>query len=1854
MIKKLPLLAVIAIAICLFNNAIAQTVNPPTGCSGTVSNGQNLITNGDFSDGYSGWTHDPAYNQYTSCANCYSVPGDIYVGTTPTDFNHAFTNFPSQDPSSPNFLMVDGVCQLGIDLWNQNNIPIAPNTNYYFSVWITSLDNFTPRGTLQFSINGTPLDTVITASGSPGTWKQVTAVWYSGLTPPATATISIQNTTTTGCNTAVDFAIDDITFTPGCNFGGAGPTPDLGPDFAICGRALPFNINPGFDAATQANPNIIYTWYENGVAVVSGSGPSYYNFSVNAAGNYSVCVDSAGSCPKTDILNINSNYSINLGPNLTLCNPTTATLNPGYSGAGVTYQWYDNGSAISGATNQTYTLNTPGNYSVAVHDPSCGNQTASVQVTTNAATPVNGTFCTVANGGTGTAQLSVTGPGKYKWWSAPTGGTALARGSTYTTPVLPGPGPYTYYVQDTSTFVASAGPASNSGFTNLQNTGPGDSKNVLIFNALTSFVLDSITVYPYNYYCGTGTMNVINFIVIDSAGNTVGTSNYSTPCTGTGQPTGPLQVPVGISVPQGNGYQLKLNSGSNNIALYLNSTGSNGNQPVPELYQYPTTYDNAVEFVANSSKDFNLYYSPDAFPGYFNWVITHGINCSMVPVIASAYCPVCTAAKPADSATASVSKFCTGSTANITLTVHGGSGDTLVWYSDSCGGIRVASNATGANVVVPAPSKTTTYYARWESSINNCYATCASVTVTPVTPPTPAVAGKDSSICNGVSYTLNGNVPKVGTGVWTVVSGTGTLTNANSATSQVTGIGAGDLVLKWTISNSPCPDTSSEVTIHRDTLTAPAIAGATFKPCDSTKALSYFVKPYDNKVTFSWTTGNVGSLTITSGTTNDTVTVNVGSANDTLKLLTQLGACSLDTIQVIKSVPPPTPAVAGKDSSICDATTFTLYGNVPTAGKGVWTVVSGTGTFTNDSSATSQVTGIGVGDLVLKWTISNSPCPDTSSEVTIHRDTLTAPAIAGANFKPCDSTKALNYVVNPYDSKVAFSWTTGNVGSLTITSGTTNDTVTVNVGSANDTLKVLTQLGACRLDTFQLIKPVPPPTPAVAGKDSSICDATSFTLYGNVPTAGKGVWTVVSGTGTFTNDSSATSQVTGIGVGDLILKWTISNSPCPDTSSEVTIHRDTLTAPVIAGATFKPCDSTKALSYVVKPYDNKVAFSWTTGTIGSLTIASGTTNDTVTVNIGSANDTLKVLTKLGACSLDTSQVIAPVPPPTQAVAGKDSSICNGTTYTLNGNVPTVGKGVWTVVSGTGTFTNDSSATSQVTDVGVGDLVLKWTISNSPCPVTDSSVTIHRDTLTASVIAGSTFMPCDSTTGLSYIATPYNSNFHYGWQVGGTGSLKIVSRGTNDTVGINVGSLSDTLYVLTNYGVCSLKVSQLIAPVPPPTPAVAGKNTSICNSTIYGLNGNVPIAGKGVWSVVSGIGTLADDSSATSQVTGIGVGDLVLKWTISNSPCPDTTSQVTIHRDTLSYPIIAGSNFLPCSSSTNLNYSVANFNPDTGYHYQWGTGRSGSLKITSGATNDSVKVSIGTMADTLFLTETSFYAKSCMLTVDTTVNLAPNISLPNVASLDDTTCINSFYLSALLPTVGSGKWSISSGSGTFANDSNITYVTGLVKGINVFKWTVTGCGGPLYDSVVVDVLNSDLAMKVTSPADTQCFGVKRQISVVVSPSQGHYNYVWDNVTAKSVDTTSQPNLYITPETDSVVFYVYAYDTLHCLSNIDTIVVHATPKQDLFFPNIITPNGDDHNDVFKVAEQGGHGTPVLPGATLDVFNRWGDRVFEAKNYPYTSGNTKQWWDGTGAVDGTYFYYLQTGCGNNSYKGWVEVVR
>nr|WP_295872646.1 gliding motility-associated C-terminal domain-containing protein [uncultured Chitinophaga sp.] len=102
----------------------------------------------------------------------------------------------------------------------------------------------------------------------------------------------------------------------------------------------------------------------------------------------------------------------------------------------------------------------------------------------------------------------------------------------------------------------------------------------------------------------------------------------------------------------------------------------------------------------------------------------------------------------------------------------------------------------------------------------------------------------------------------------------------------------------------------------------------------------------------------------------------------------------------------------------------------------------------------------------------------------------------------------------------------------------------------------------------------------------------------------------------------------------------------------------------------------------------------------------------------------------------------------------------------------------------------------------------------------------------------------------------------------------------------------------------------------------------------------------------------------------------------------------------------------------------------------------------------------------------------------------------------------------------------------------------------------------------------------------------------------------------------------------------------LSNNTAVTQPVTVSgDDIFIPNVITPNGDGRNDRFIII-----GISRYPNSSLFIYNRWGNQVYQSKNY-------QNEWDGHGLSEGTYYYVLKLRTaegGERSYKGWIELMR
>ena len=90
---------------------------------------------------------------------------------------------------------------------------------------------------------------------------------------------------------------------------------------------------------------------------------------------------------------------------------------------------------------------------------------------------------------------------------------------------------------------------------------------------------------------------------------------------------------------------------------------------------------------------------------------------------------------------------------------------------------------------------------------------------------------------------------------------------------------------------------------------------------------------------------------------------------------------------------------------------------------------------------------------------------------------------------------------------------------------------------------------------------------------------------------------------------------------------------------------------------------------------------------------------------------------------------------------------------------------------------------------------------------------------------------------------------------------------------------------------------------------------------------------------------------------------------------------------------------------------------------------------------------------------------------------------------------------------------------------------------------------------------------------------------------------------------------------------------------TVTVNLEITDELFVPNVITPNGDNMNDVLEIRD-----ISFFAPVQLKIYNRWGTLVYETDDYQND-------WDGENLAAGSYFIWLRTARGQE-YKSWLMV--
>jgi hypothetical protein len=325
--------------------------------------GTNLITNGNFESGNSGFT-----TQYNHIANPGGMAlwnkGTYTVAKNPKSYHMNFDPCDDHTSGSGKMMILNGSGSLSI-IWCQT-ISVNPNTYYVFDAWATSVENTSPAE-LQFSINNGLIGSIFNLSSNTCLWQNFNALWYSNTATSVNICVTNQNTTQSGN----DFALDDISFREACEVVDSFTVTIADFDAQISGDPL---IDCSITSSTlTANTlqagNYTYNWFSSNANFTNGTSDN--EIIVENGGNFNLVVTDNNNCTRTANFDVieDKNYpeSTFLISDTLDCETNQVTIFSTPSNTNVTYNWQGPNGFTS--TDQNPMVGVDGQYIVTITNP---------------------------------------------------------------------------------------------------------------------------------------------------------------------------------------------------------------------------------------------------------------------------------------------------------------------------------------------------------------------------------------------------------------------------------------------------------------------------------------------------------------------------------------------------------------------------------------------------------------------------------------------------------------------------------------------------------------------------------------------------------------------------------------------------------------------------------------------------------------------------------------------------------------------------------------------------------------------------------------------------------------------------------------------------------------------------------------------------------------------------------------------------------------------------------------------------------------------------------------------------------------------------------------------------------------------------------------------------------------------------------------------------------------------------------------------------------------------------------------------------------------------------------------------
>jgi gliding motility-associated-like protein len=861
-------------------------------------------------------------------------------------------------------------------------------------------------------------------------------------------------------------------------------------------------------------------------------------------------------------------------------------------------------------------------------------------------------------------------------------------------------------------------------------------------------------------------------------------------------------------------------------------------------------------------------------------------------------------------------------------------------------------------------------------------------------------------------------------------------------------------------------------------------------------------------------------------------------------------------------------ASALNNGPVCEGKELSLTGGPSGMIAYSWTGPNGYSNATQSpvvsTSATTAMAGL------YSLTVTNSfGCQNTASTNAIVNS---APVATAANNGPVCVGSTLQLIGGPI-GMASYAWTGPNGFTSNIRSPIVSNNATL--AMAGKYILTATNGNGCQdtASTRVYVYPVPVPT---ANNNGPVCSGTQLRLTGGPDGMATYSWTGPDG---FTSSlqSPVVSEACTIAMSGIYTLIVTNSAGCQGTTTTSVIVNQ---SPLATASNNGPVCTGSLLTLRGGPA-GMTSYGWTGPDGFTSTLRSPTVSLAATVEM--AGVYLLTVTNATGCQ-DTASTRVYVYEVPVANAGRDTIECD-LIHILNA-VPSVGTGLWSVASGPGPaiFTPNASAPNATVRVtAYGTYTFRWTETNGTCSSSDLVTVIFYQSPIAN--AGEGGDACDLDFELNAVPSAGTGTWT---MITGTGTAVFAPSANSPTVTVTVSEYGTKEFQWKEEnGLCSDSSSITVNFYEQPS-ANAGTGGNNCGSEFI-LNA-VPSVGTGTWTRVSGPGSAtftpnAHDPSARVRVSAYGT--YVFRWTEVNGSC---SSSATITVVFIQQPAAdAGNGGDECDLNFQFNATPAVSGTST-----WTkVNGPGNVTFTPNANQYNAVVTVTQFGsyDFEWKIENSLCSSSDIIRV--TFH-----DIPDLNAGDD-----------VLLCKGNNIQLNATGSGTFLwspagslNNSHISNPIANPDETTLYTVTLTDQWGCVNDDQVnVEVREQPVANAGPDQELDFLFETDLEGSALGDNQTGAWT-----ILAGSGDlyNINDPTTHVSDLALDLNSFIWTVTNEACPVSSDTVNILVN---NLIIPTLITPNLDGINDYFiiKGIESFGH-------TSLTIFNRWGARVYENKEY------------------------------------------